>query len=87
MIGMNVRWVYLSPQNIPRAIVVTLGNKVVLYGPTNASWRPFVWKINQLTLGRIESSFQQQKTTLQLLSVTTVYKEREATRVDTRHFL
>ena len=31
MIGMNVWWVYLSPQNIPRAIVLTLGNKVGLY--------------------------------------------------------
>ena len=32
MIGVNVWWVYLAPQNIPRAIsVLTLGNKVVLY--------------------------------------------------------
>ena len=31
MIGVNVWWVYLAPQNIPRAIsVLTLGNKVVL---------------------------------------------------------
>ena len=28
---MNVWWVYLAPQNIPRAVVSTLGNKVVLY--------------------------------------------------------
>ena len=32
MIGVNVWWVYLAPQNISRAIsVLTLGNKVVLY--------------------------------------------------------
>ena len=31
MIGMNVWWVYLAPQNIPSAIVLTLGNKVGLY--------------------------------------------------------
>ena len=31
MIGMNVWWVYLAPQNIPRAIVLTLGNKVILF--------------------------------------------------------
>ena len=32
MIGVNVWWVYLAPQNIPRAIsVLTLGNKVKLY--------------------------------------------------------
>ena len=31
MIGVNVWWVYLAPQNIPRAFVLTLGNKVVLY--------------------------------------------------------
>ena len=31
MIGVNVRWVYLAPQNIPREIVLTLGNKVILY--------------------------------------------------------
>ena len=32
MIGVNVWWVYLAPQNIPRAIsVLTLGNKVILY--------------------------------------------------------
>ena len=32
MIGVNVWWVYLTPQNIPRAVsVLTLGNKVVLY--------------------------------------------------------
>ena len=32
MIGVTVWWVYLAPQNIPRAIsVLTLGNKVVLY--------------------------------------------------------
>ena len=31
MIGLNVWWVYLAPQNIPRAIIVlTLGNKVIL---------------------------------------------------------
>ena len=32
MIGVNVWWAYLAPQNIPRAIsVLTLGNKVILY--------------------------------------------------------
>ena len=32
MIGVNVWWVYLAPQNIPRAVnVLTLGNKVILY--------------------------------------------------------
>ena len=32
MIGVTVWWVYLAPQNIPRAIsVLTLGNKVILY--------------------------------------------------------
>jgi len=32
MTGVNVWWVYLAPENIPRAIsVLTLGNKVVLY--------------------------------------------------------
>ena len=31
MIGVNVWWVHLAPQNIPSAIVLTLGNKVVLY--------------------------------------------------------
>ena len=32
MIGVNVWWVYLAPQNITRAIsVLTLGNKVILY--------------------------------------------------------
>ena len=32
MIGVNAWWVYLAPQNIPRAIrVLTLGNKVILY--------------------------------------------------------
>ena len=32
MIGVNVWWVYLAPQNIPRAIgILTHGNKVVLY--------------------------------------------------------
>ena len=32
MIGVNVWWVYLAPQNIPRAIsVLTLGDKVILY--------------------------------------------------------
>ena len=32
MIGVNVWWVYLAPQNIPRAnSVLTLGNKVILY--------------------------------------------------------
>ena len=32
MIGVNVWWVvYLASQNIPRAIVLTLGNKVILY--------------------------------------------------------
>ena len=31
MIGVNVWWVYLAPQNIPRVIsVLTLGNKVIL---------------------------------------------------------
>ena len=31
-IGVNVWWVYLTPQNIPRAIsVLTLGNKVISY--------------------------------------------------------
>ena len=29
MIGMNVWWVYLAPRNIPSAVVLTLGNKVV----------------------------------------------------------
>ena len=29
MIGVNAWWVYLAPQNIPRANVLTLGNKVV----------------------------------------------------------
>ena len=34
MIGVNVWWVYMAPQNIPRAIsVLTLDNKVVLYWP------------------------------------------------------
>ena len=32
MVGVNVWWVYLAPQNIPRAIsVLSLGNKVILY--------------------------------------------------------
>ena len=32
MMGVNVWWVYLAPQNIPRAIsVLTLGNKVILH--------------------------------------------------------
>ena len=31
MFGVNVWWVYLAPQNIPRAIVLTLGNKVIFY--------------------------------------------------------
>ena len=32
VVGVNVWWVYLAPQNIPRAIsVLTLGNKVILY--------------------------------------------------------
>ena len=31
MIGVNAWWVYLAPQNIPHAIVLTLGNKVTLY--------------------------------------------------------
>ena len=32
MTGVNVWWVHLAPQNIPRAIsVLTLGNKVILY--------------------------------------------------------
>ena len=32
MIRVNVWWVYLAPQNIPRTIsVLTLGNKVILY--------------------------------------------------------
>ena len=31
MIGLNVRWTYLAPENIPSAFVLTLGNKVVLY--------------------------------------------------------
>ena len=31
MIRVNVWWVCLAPQNIPRAIVLTLGNKAVLY--------------------------------------------------------
>ena len=31
MIGAIVWWVYSAPQNIPCAIVFTLGNKVVLY--------------------------------------------------------
>ena len=30
-IGVNVWWVYLAPQNIPSAIVLTLGNIVILY--------------------------------------------------------
>ena len=30
MIGVNVWWGYLAPQNIPSAIVLTFGNKVVL---------------------------------------------------------
>ena len=31
MIGMNVSWVYLAPQNISRAIsVLTLDNKVIV---------------------------------------------------------
>ena len=36
MIGMNMRWEYLAPQNIPSAVVLTLGNKAVLY---QFSWR------------------------------------------------
>ena len=31
MIGVKVWWVYLAPQNIPSAIVLTLGNEIVLY--------------------------------------------------------
>ena len=31
VIGVNVWWVYLEPQNIPNAIVLTFGSKVVLY--------------------------------------------------------
>ena len=31
MIGVNVWWVYLAPQNIPRAVVLTLGNTILLY--------------------------------------------------------
>ena len=44
MIGVNVWWVYLTPQNIPRAIsVLTLGNKVVLYCivPQRHSWQGY----------------------------------------------
>ena len=29
MIGANVCWVYLAPQNIPRATVLTLGNNLI----------------------------------------------------------
>ena len=40
MIGVNVWWVYLAPQNIPRAIsLLTLGNKVVLYYLNIYYWR------------------------------------------------
>ena len=38
MIGVNVWWVYLALQNIPSAIVLTLGNKVVL-----AQWIIVIW--------------------------------------------
>ena len=31
MIGVNVWWAYLAPQNIPSAIVSALGNKIILY--------------------------------------------------------
>ena len=31
MIGVKAWWVYLAPRNIPSAIVLTLGNKVVLF--------------------------------------------------------
>ena len=31
MIGVSVWWVYLAPENIPSATVLTLGNEVVLY--------------------------------------------------------
>ena len=31
MTGVNMWWVYLAPQNILRAIMLTLGNKIVLY--------------------------------------------------------
>ena len=37
MIGVNVWLVYLAPQNIPSAIVLTLGNRVVLYCTVKAS--------------------------------------------------
>ena len=44
MIGVNVWWVYLAPQNIPRAIsVLTLGNKVILYCIVILFWSHCKW--------------------------------------------
>ena len=47
MIGVNVWWVYLAPQNIPRAIsVLTLGNKVILYCIFTLQ-NNYKWKLTQ----------------------------------------
>ena len=42
MIDVNAGRVYLAPQNMPSAIVLTLGNKVVLY--CSVKWRQ-IWSI------------------------------------------
>ena len=44
MIGMNMWWVYLVPQNSPCGITLTLGNKVVLYS-INFYKHIFLWKV------------------------------------------
>ena len=48
MIGVNVWWVYLAPQNIPRAIsVLTLGNKVISY----RIWAQDLWTLTGPDVG------------------------------------
>ena len=46
MTGVNVWWVYLCHKNIPRAIVLMLGNKVVLnyYKSKIAVFRSFIYR-------------------------------------------
>ena len=57
MIDVNVWLVYLAPQNIPSATVLTLGNKAGLYLLTSDSgdWRPFLRSQRHRRWGRFFS--------------------------------
>ena len=72
MIVVNVWWVYLAPKNIPSAVVLTLGNKVVSC------------IFPQLAVSSDTFAFPEQWQDLNIVGVLTEHSLDDATLSDTR---